>query len=370
MQAGDRLIIDAHLDLGWNALSWKRDLRMALDQLNASEKGMSDRLGRARATVTLPEMRAAGVAVCLGTAIARVPYGGRGLHDDTLDFPCHHSAHAFGLAQLNYYRSLERAGEVRLLRTGLELEDHWQSWESQEEKNALPVGLVFVLEGCDAITAPEEAEFWYGEGLRCASLAHYGHSAYAVGTGQDGPVTTAGRKLLDEFARLGIILDVTHLSDTSFYDAVKCYDGPVLASHQNSRELVPGIRQFTEDQMKIVLERGGIVATSMDAWMLSPGWVRGEDEASTTSRSVVDLNAVVDQIDRVCQLAGNAWQSGFGTDLDGGFGTEQTPTGLDRIRDLQKIAALLDARGFSDDDIDGIFHGNLKRFLVKHLPVG
>jgi membrane dipeptidase len=77
----------------------------------------------------------------------------------------------------------------------------------------------------------------------------------------------------------------------------------------------------------------------------------------------VTLNTVVDHIDRVCQLAGNARHAGIGSDLDGGFGREQSPADLDTIADLQRLPDLLRARGYSAADVEGIMHKNWLRFF-------
>jgi membrane dipeptidase len=160
-----------------------------------------------------------------------------------------------------------------------------------------------------------------------------------------------------------MILDATHLSDASFFEALDRFDGPVLASHNNCRELVPDGRQFSDEQIRLLIDRGAVIGAALDAWMLYPGWIRGR-----TARDVVTLDAVVDHIDRVCQLAGNARHAAIGSDLDGGFGTEQAPVGLDRISDLQKLDGMLAARGYPPADIDAIFHGNWLRFFREHLP--
>jgi membrane dipeptidase len=148
------------------------------------------------------------------------------------------------------------------------------------------------------------------------------------------------------------------LSDQSFDEALECYDGPVLASHHNCRALVGGQRQLTDDQIKRLLERGAVIGAALDAWMLYPGWVRGE-----TRPEVVGIEAVADHIDHVCQLAGNADHAALGSDLDGGFGTEQTPRDLNTIADLQKIPDLLAKRGYSAADVKKIAHGNWVRFF-------
>ena len=175
------------------------------------------------------------------------------------------------------------------------------------------------------------------------NLAHYGKSRYAVGTGDDGPLTREGVQLLKEFEQLGMILDATHLSDTSFFQALDIFHGPVLASHNNCRALVPDGRQFSDEQIRMLIERDAVIGSALDAWMLFPGWVRGQ-----TSREVVGLEAVADHIDHVCQLAGNHRHAAIGSDLDGGFGTEQSPVGMDRISDLQDLGEILARRGYAD----------------------
>jgi membrane dipeptidase len=158
----------------------------------------------------------------------------------------------------------------------------------------------------------------------------------------------------------GVVLDVTHLADESFWEAVEFFKGPVLASHNNCRALVPGDRQFADDQIRCLVERGSVIGVAFDAWMLYPGWVRGK-----TPNSVVGLEAVIKQIDHICQLAGNSLHVGIGSDLDGGFGTEQSPRDLDTIADLQKTPGLLRTRGYQEADVEAIMHGNWLRFLRR-----
>ena len=157
--------------------------------------------------------------------------------------------------------------------------------------------------------------------------------------------------------RLGVILDLTHLSDPAFWEALSHYDGPVIASHQNCRTLVPQQRQFDDDQLKEIFQRDGVIGAAFDIWMLKPGFKIGDPNDD------VSLEAVVDHIDYVCQLAGNARHAAIGTDLDGGFGREQSPHDLDTIADLQKIPNLLRNRGYAETDIEGIMHGNWLRLL-------
>jgi membrane dipeptidase len=359
-----RLMIDGHLDLSWNALSWGRDITLDLDTLNRSEEGMDDHPARRRATTTLPEMRRAGIAVCQATVLARAkpevrrPEGHGRL---SLDYANQEIASATARGQLAYYELLERRGLLRMIRSAGDLKSHWERWRADDQSE--PIGYILAMEGADPIVEPSQAVEWWNLGLRSVNLAHYGRSRYAVGTGDDGPLTREGVQLLKEFEQIGMILDATHLSDTSFFQALDVFGGPVLASHNNCRALVPDGRQFSDEQIRLLIERGAVIGAALDAWMLAPGWIRGQ-----TSREVVGLAAVADHIDHVCQLAGSSRNAAIGSDLDGGFGTEQTPSGLDRISDLRELGEILARRGYAEQAIDDIFHGNWLRFFGKHLP--
>ena len=367
-----RLVFDGHLDLAWNALSWGRDQTWTLDRINAYEQGLIDHPARRRATTCLPEMRAGRVAACQATILVRSkpevkrPEGHSRL---SLDFPTQSIAHAVGRGQLAYYQLLERQGEIARILTVEDLDELWARWSGLAHANGsgstatLPIGVILAMEGADPITEPHEAQWWWDQGLRSVNLAHYGKSRYAVGTGDDGPLTPDGVALLKEFERLGMILDATHLSDTSFHEALDRFGGPVLASHNNCRRLVPNPRQFDEDQIRKLVQRGAVIGVALDAWMLSPGWIIGQ-----TSREVVRFEALVDHIDLICQIAGNTAHVAIGSDLDGGFGTEQVPSGLDTIAGLQQLGEILHRHKYTSAEIDGILHGNWLRFFRQHLP--
>lgn len=356
-----RLIIDSHLDLAWNALQWNRDLTEPLQQLNDRERQMTDRRSRGHATVSLPEMRRGGVAVCLATLLARAKRDvmpAEGFNRTNVDFATPEIASATAQGQLAYYQLLTKRQEIRLIRTPGDLAAHWRQWQQTD-----PIGVIISMEGADPIVDPAHVQWWWDQGLRVVGLSHYGKSQYGVGTGDNGPLTEKGVALLREFERLGMILDLTHSSDPSFFQALDIFSGPVLASHNNCRALVPGDRQYSDEQIRRLIARDAVIGVVFDAWMLHPVW-----EVGKSSRDLVTLEAVANQIDHICQLAGNARHVAIGTDLDGGFGSEQIPSEMDSIADLQKLAPRLLSRGYTDPQIDAIFHGNWLRFLHKHLP--
>jgi membrane dipeptidase len=225
-----------------------------------------------------------------------------------------------------------------------------------------PIGYILSLEGADSIFTLSQLERSFAQGLRAMGPAHYGPGTYAFGTDSEGGIGTRGRELLKEMERLGLILDATHLCDTSFREALEVFNGPVLASHSNARARTPHNRQFTDDQLKELFRRGAVIGAPLDAWMMIPDWIRGQTTPEATD---LKLAKMVEHIDYICQLAGSTRHSGIGTDLDGGFGREQCPADLDTIADLQKLPALFQARGYKDADIEAILHGNFIRFLLE-----
>ena len=144
-----RLLIDGHLDLSWNALSWGRDITLDLDRLNRDEAGMTDHPSRGRATTTLPEMRRAGIAVCQATLLCRAKPEVRrpeGHARISLDYPNQAIASAMARGQLAYYDLLERAGDLRMIRTVSDLDGHWERWSLDSETEPRPY-ITFLIGG-------------------------------------------------------------------------------------------------------------------------------------------------------------------------------------------------------------------------------
>jgi membrane dipeptidase len=359
-----RPLIDAHLDLAWSGMYFNRDLLQPISRIRECEVGMTDELSRSLNTVSFPELRNANIPICIATLMARsgpdkIPHTPSKRVD--LDYAEQRIAYAHAQGQLAYYRLLESEGHLRILKTRSDLASHWDAW--QKNSAATPLGIVIGMEGADPILRPEQVESWWKDGLRAVGPVHYGRSQYACGTSTEGPFSEAGLQLLKEFRRTGMVLDVTHLSDGSFAHAMDVYDGPMIASHHNCRALVPGQRQLTDEQIKILISRNAVIGTAFDAWMLYPGWKRGE-----TDPKLVKIQDAADHIDHICQLAGSARHCAIGSDLDGGFGKEQTPGDLDSIADLHKLESILASRGYSATDIDGIFFSNWLHFLTASFP--
>jgi membrane dipeptidase len=349
-------IIDSHLDLSWNALQWNRDLRQSVYTIRTLEGGLTG-TGREVNTVALPELRAGRVALCFATLLARST--GRPVAD--IDYLSPAQAYGVAQGQLAYYRALEAGGHCRIITTITELNSHidaWTRWETDPQTEPPPLGFVVSMESADPILTPDQLSQWQTAGVRLIGPAHYGPGRYAGGTGTELGLTPEGVALIKEMERLGVLLDLTHLSDQAFWQALEIYNGPVLASHNNCRTLVPHQRQFSDDQLGAIFERGGVIGAALDNWMIRPGWQR-----NAANNAPVTLAHVANHIDYVCQLAGNTTHAAIGSDLDGGFGREQSPQDLDTIADLQKFTGLLAGRGYSETDIAAIMHGNWLNFL-------
>lgn len=352
------LIFDAHLDLAMNALEWNRDLRWPVPEIRESEKGMTDKPDRGNNTVSFDAMRKGNIGLCVATQIARY------VHKDN-PLPGWNSpqqAWAQTQGQLAWYKAMEEAGELTQITNLATLNIHLENWQNSTVKKK-PIGYILSLEGADSIITIEHLERSYEQGLRAIGPGHYGPGTYAYGTNSVGGIGTKGKELLKEVARLNMILDATHLCDQSFWEAMDVYNGAIWASHNNCRKLVDHNRQFSDEQIKELLKRKAVIGMVLDAWMMVPNWERGK---STPQAMRVSLQQMADNIDHICQLAGNAMYVGIGTDLDGGFGKEQSPADIDTIADLQQVPQILKDRGYTTTDIENIMHGNFLRFLRTH----
>lgn len=349
-------VFDAHLDLSMNALEWNRDLTWSVEDIRKSEKGMTDKPDRERNTVSLDAMRHGKIGLCVATQIARYVK-----KNSTLPgWNSPYQAWAQTQGQLAWYQAMETAGQMVQITNANQLELHLELWKNPQPDS--PIGYILSLEGADSIVSLDYLEKSYESGLRALGPAHYGPGTYAHGTDSVGGIGLKGRELLKKMDELNIILDATHLCDVSFWEAMDVFEGHIWASHNNCRALVDHNRQFSDKQIKELIDRGAVIGMALDAWMMVPNWQRG---ISTPESMNVTLKQMIDNIDHICQIAGNANHVGIGTDLDGAFGKEQCPSDLDTIADLQKVPDMLRPRGYSETDIQGIMHQNFIDFLLK-----
>lgn len=357
--------IDAHLDIATNAITLNRDLTRPVHEIRAKEKKLNwkDTQDRGNGTVALPELRKGNIGLVIATIISRFADEGNPL--PTLKLPGWHSpeqAFAYGQAQLSWYRIMEDRNEMVQITNLAQLEKHLSLWNNVSVENSQkPIGYILSLEGADSIIDTRYLHKYYEQGLRAIGPAHFGPGRYAAGTHSDGSgFTEIGRELLREMDKLNIILDTTHLTDKGFFEALNIFKGPVWASHQNCRALVPGERQFSDDQIKLIIERDGVIGGALDTWMLYENFSMAIDNPKELG---INLEKLVDHFDHICQLGGNTNHIGFGTDMDGLFGTEQTPSDMDTIADITKFETLLYDRGYNTNDIENIFYKNWLRLI-------
>lgn len=351
--------IDAHLDIAMNAIEWNRDYTKTVAEIREREKGMTDKRDRGNNTVSLPELRKGNIGLVVATQIGR--FVEKGVKMDGWHSPA--QAWAMTQAQYAWYKAMDDLGEMKQIRNLDELEKHLALWFNTEISNEnKPIGFILSLEGADSLINLSYLEKAYNYGLRAIGPAHYGPGRYAYGTSMIEGFTPMGKDLLREMDSLNMILDVTHLTDEGFKEAMDIYKGSVWASHHNVRALVPRQRQLADDQIKVLIERGAVIGGALDAWMLHKDFIQRQSDPVALG---VKMENLIDHFDHICQIAGNSHHVAFGTDLDGMFGTEHGASDLDTITDLQKYPDLLRKRGYSQEDIENIFYKNWLRFIRK-----
>jgi membrane dipeptidase len=344
-------IIDAHLDLAMNAVEWDRDLRKSVPVLRQLEKGMTDKPDRANGTVSLPQLRQGNIGLVVATQIARVETPGTGIKG----WQTAEQAWAQTQVQLAWYHAMEAEGEMVQIKNRQALDAHILLWNNGLPNDKKPIGYILSLEGADSLVNIDYLHTAYNYGLRAVGPAHYGPGRYAHGTNANSKLNEQGKALIKEMDSLNMILDVTHLCDEAFWEALEIFNGTIWASHHNCRSLVNHNRQLSDDMIKALIEKKAVIGAAFDAWMIVPNWERGVSNPTNTN---CNLEKIINHIDHICSLAGNTNHIGIGTDLDGAFGKEQCPYDIDTIADLQKIPNLLLKRGYSLQDCQKIMHGN------------
>ena len=352
-------VFDAHLDLAMNAIEWNRDLTRPLSEIRQREMHMKDKPDRGKGTVCLPELRKGGIGLVVATQLARYAPEGSSL----AGWNSPQQAWAMTQGQLSWYREMEVLGEMVQITDLISLESHLKLWENMDiPDETKPVGYILSLEGADSLIDISYLHKAYAYGLRAVGLSHFGPGRYAPGTKMEGGLTNAGFELLKEMDTLNLILDVTHLTDEGFNQALDHYKGPVWASHNNVRKIVPNQRQLSDEQIKRLIERGSVIGGMLDCWAMD---IRFIDTVSDPWQLNIRLENLVDHWDHICQIAGNSLHIAIGSDLDGIFGTEQSPWNMNSIADLQKYQDILLKRGYTQVDVENIFSNNWLTFLRK-----
>lgn len=356
-------IIDAHQDLAYNMLTFGRDYRRSAFETRRLELDGPVPARNGDTLLGWPEYQQGGVGLVFATLFNAPLRGQSGAWETQTYSNFEEAFHVYKHQAEFYYRLAEEQPDFfRLVRTRVELESVVQSWRN--EQDTPPIGLVMLMEGAEGVRRPAELEDWWQLGVHIIGPAWLG-TRFCGGTGEPGPLTPDGYALLDGMAKLGFVLDLSHMDAQACLQALDHYPGQVIASHSNAMALLKNWqnnRHLPDDVIRSLLARDGVIGVIPLNSFLQTGWKRGHD------RSLVPLNTLVAHIDYICQMAGDARHVGLGTDFDGGFGVQSTPPEIDTIADLPRLAPQLREKGYSDADIEAIFSLNWLRILRNTLP--
>ena len=329
-------IVDAHLDLAYNAVRGRQVTRPAIEQTPDAE-GVP--------TVGFPDLRAGGVGLICATIFCQPASPGQRGYETA------EQAATVAKQQLDWYQAQVREGRMRLLRSRADV--------PHGNGNGGPQDAILLLEGADPIRAPADLPAWFDAGLRIVGLA-WKATRYAGGTGVPGPLTAAGVDLVHALDRHRIIHDASHLAEESFWQLLDISRGPIIASHSNCRSIVPTDRQLSDEMAKAIFARNGVIGINFfDKFLLAP---------TEQGRRRARIADVARHVKHFCDLAGDARHVGLGTDMDGGLGREQIPQEIATSAQLPRVADALVAAGFSDEDVRGIMGKNWLRFFRENLP--
>jgi len=320
------MIVDAHLDIGWNAISAGRGF-----------------LGPPAAdyVISRSSLTAAGVGLIFATLYTAPARAGRAMRTRFV-YENAHEAHIMAIAQVNYYR----ACGLPLIRDARELDRYVRGWYRGQ------LAAVLLIEGADPIEIPAQLGSWTDRGVRIIGPA-WGATRYSGGTGAPGSLTELGVQLLKAMRRQHVILDLSHMADQSVEDALALWRGPIMASHSNARAIVPGDRQITDETAAEVARRGGMLGVSFY-----------QHHLRKTGRAKLD--DVARHLLHLARAAGGPEHVGLGTDLDGGFPAKYAP-----FRDLSGLKQLpgMLRRHFSAAQVEGIMGESWVAFLRRSLPI-
>ena len=374
------LIVDGHEDLAYNMTTFGRDYTRSAADTRRIEAGGENPVHNDDTVLGWPEYQRGQVAVIMAVLFVAPKRRSAGPFESQ-HYSDYSQAHHLYSAQSDAYHRLtnDHPDKFSLILDQKDLHEVVETWKQAEEvrpqsakdqasldepNQGTPVGLVVLMEGAEGVREPAELESWWQRGVRLIGPAWAG-TRYCGGTREPGPLTKDGYALLEGMADFNFILDLTHMDEAAVLQALEAYPRQIVASHSNALALLKGAegnRHLSDRVIQGILERDGLIGVVVYNGFLKAGWKKGD------RREEVTLQHIVAQVDYLCQMAGDSQHVGIGSDMDGGFGLQSMPTGIDTIADLQKLAPLLSEKGYSTDDIAGIFGGNWLKRLNQALP--
>lgn len=354
------LVIDAHLDIAYNAACFKRNYANSARHTREYEEGSFAERENGLCTVGLPDMMRGRVGIGFGTIFVE-PFR---KNATPLPVVYHNAqeAHKQAMLQLDWYHRWEETNpHVKLIKTRADLAGITSVWLDEKPVSRHPIGIVMLMEGADPIREPRELEMWHEHGVRFLGPAWTG-TRYSGGTGAPGGLTDLGRELLEVMADCNVGLDISHMAEQAAREALDRFEGKtVVATHSNPQKITNTDRHLPDDVILGIAGRNGVIGTVLYNRFIRQTWSKGDPKSNVT------LDDVVRCIDYTCQLTGSANHSAIGSDFDGGFGGLSIPQGLDTIRDLDKIGDALGRHGYTAEDIAKVLHGNWLRMLNQVL---
>jgi membrane dipeptidase len=266
---------------------------------------------------------------------------------------------------------------------------------TQAGKISLPLGME---NGAPIGDKLENVQYFYDRGIRYITLTHSKDnqicdSSYDTLNRWNG-LSPFGEKVVAEMNRVGMMVDISHVSDSTFYDVIKITKAPVIASHSSCRFYTPGFqRNMSDDMIKVLGQNGGVIqinfgASFLDSLARTNQTLLDSLEKLLTSKGLTsrdsaaqpiidqfasnhvelysDVERVADHIDHVVKLAGID-HVGIGSDYDGVGDT--LPVGLKDVSDYPNLIYVLLKRGYSDEDIEKIWSGNVFRVWNKVIEL-
>ncbi|MEQ8678023.1 MAG: membrane dipeptidase [Aggregatilineales bacterium] len=354
------IIIDAHQDIAYNALCFNRDYTRSALKKRQLEYGTPVPPKAGIATCGLPEALVGRIALIFSTLFV-APRTRQSAPWDNVMYATPQEAYKLARTQLDYYERLAENDKITLIKTQTDLDAVLQTWEADTSLKSRVQGLVLLMENADPIVEPAQLEEWYELGLRIVGPA-WQASRYCGGTGQPGNLTTLGHDLLETMSDFNMILDLSHMAEEAYFEALNIYEGPIIASHSNPRKFVDTDRHLSDEIIRSLAERDGVMGIVLYNRFLDQTWT------PTDKKDGITVDRIVAAIDHVCQVTGSALHVGIGTDFDGGFGTEAIPYELDTVADLYQIGDALSRFGYAEEDIVSVMGGNMLRKLREGLP--
>ncbi len=336
------LIVDAHLDLGWNITNFGQDY----SQSAAASPGVM---------VGLPELLAGQVALIVGSIFV-IPASHATSSAQIARYTTPAEAATWGIQMLTDILVLcARAPQFRIIYQQVDLDAVLATWAPDQPAASRQIGILIGMEGADPIETPDYLQVWYDMGLRNVGLS-WGKTQYAGSNSDPGGLTDSGITLLSEMSRLNMMFDTAHLSESAFWQAMDLWEKPVIYSHGTVRRYLPTERALTDDQISAITERSGVIGIGVyDGFY--------QQNLQSAQPSIIDL---ANAIDYICQYTGTSAHAAVGSDSDGGFTAQEAV--INTIDDLQQLPALLTQKGYTSADIEAILNGNWLRVFRGVLP--